>query len=170
MKKLTDIMGLFPTNIAQITKLAVILCCVAITVDIILGVFFRYVLNRSLQWSEEAGVYAMIWMVFLGSALLMRNSEHISITALVRRLPLQVKVGITLFSHVIGTIFLILVAYYGIKVFNSPVHAFSHSCGFSTKWVKFAIPVGSILMLVESIHLLVVELSHLLKGNTNHFN
>ena len=36
-------------------------------------VFFRYVLNSSLQWSEEASIWAMVWMVFVGSVVVMRE-------------------------------------------------------------------------------------------------
>jgi TRAP-type C4-dicarboxylate transport system permease small subunit len=156
-------------TIGRISEIAAILCCAVITIDIILQVFFRYVLNNSLQWSEELGVYVMIWMVFLGSSLLMRNSEHIRIIAIIRLLPWWLKVSLNIISRLVGLGFLVFVAYYGVKVFFSGTSANSPSLGISTKWIKLAIPSGAILMTIDSFRLLAKDIKDLLHGNRTQF-
>ena len=155
--------------VGKITEIGAIICCVIITIDIILQVFFRYVLNNSLQWSEELGVFVMIWMVFLGSSLLMKKSEHIKITALIRLLPWWMKVSLNIFSRIVCIGFLVFVAYHGFKVFLSGVNATFPSIGISTKWVKVAIPIGAILMSVDAIRSLITDLNDLLKGKHENF-
>lgn len=166
--------GIFPNHalidwIGRMTEIGAILCCAVITVDILLQVFFRYVMNNSLQWSEELGVFIMIWMVFLGSSLLMKNSEHIKITVLIRLLPWWLKVSLNIFSRIVCLGFLAFVTYHGFKVFMSGVNATCPSIGISTKWVKVAIPIGAILMSIDAIRLLVKDIKNLLQGNRENF-
>ena len=48
---------------ALLALFAVIIVCVS------LQVFFRYVLNDPLTWSEELARFSFMWMVFLGWGL-----------------------------------------------------------------------------------------------------
>jgi TRAP-type C4-dicarboxylate transport system permease small subunit len=137
--------------------------CAAITVDIILQVFFRYILNKPLRWSEEAGIYLMIWMIFLAASLLTRDSEYISISIVVRSLPDKAKAVLSAISHLIIIIFLVFFTYYGFQVFQSGLNANSPALGISTKWIKLAIPFGAILMIIHSISLLVRKVKYLLQ-------
>ena len=50
-------------------------------------VFFRYVLNESLFWAEEAVRFSMVWSVLLGSALVARDRAHIRIDVVESLLP-----------------------------------------------------------------------------------
>ncbi|MEJ2134846.1 MAG: TRAP transporter small permease subunit [Desulfofustis sp.] len=38
-------------------------------ISILLQVFFRYVMNAPLYWSEEIARYAFVWLVFIGAAI-----------------------------------------------------------------------------------------------------
>ena len=124
-------------------------------------VFFRYVLNSSLQWSEELAVWAMVWMVFVGSVLLVRRSEHISITTLVRYAPPAVRPFLVIFNKSAALVFLVIVGYYGIEVFGGAFHARSPSIGLSTRWIKLAIPVGAVLMAVVAVHAIAEDVRRL---------
>lgn len=52
-----------------------------------LQVFNRFVLNRSLSWSEELMIYAHIWMVFLAIPVAYSRGSHIGMNLFVKRLP-----------------------------------------------------------------------------------
>ncbi len=45
-------------------------------------VFFRFVLNNSLSWTEELARYCFIWMHMIGASLLIASSEHATVTAI----------------------------------------------------------------------------------------
>jgi TRAP-type C4-dicarboxylate transport system permease small subunit len=51
---------------------------------VVLQFFTRYVLNDSFAWTEEIAIYALIAVVFLGSALCVRASRHIQVDFLYR--------------------------------------------------------------------------------------
>ena len=132
-------------------------------------VFFRYVLNSSLQWSEELAVWGMVWMVFVGSVLLMRRSEHISITTLARHAPLTVRPFLVIFNKAAALVFLVIVGYYGIEVFGGTFHARSPSIGLSTRWIKLAIPVGAVLMAVVAVHAIADDVRRLARRDFDSF-
>ncbi|NJO37471.1 MAG: TRAP transporter small permease [Rhizobiales bacterium] len=72
--------GLIARNLAA--------CLVAVmTVAVLAGVFFRYVLNNSLAWTEDSSILMMIWVAFLIAPWAYRQGGHVGIGLLVESLP-----------------------------------------------------------------------------------
>ena len=59
----------------------------AMTVVVLLGVLFRYVLLSPLSWSEEVARYLMIWAASLAISIGIMRREHLGITFLSSRIP-----------------------------------------------------------------------------------
>lgn len=57
------------------------------TATITFQIFFRYVLNSPLVWSEELARYLQIWLVIAGTSIVTREGAHPSVAVLVERLP-----------------------------------------------------------------------------------
>ena len=159
--KLLDRLGLLVDGIEAVTRAAVLGLALLVLLVMLAQVFFRYVLNSSLQWSEELAVWGMVWMVFVGSVLLVRRSEHIRITTLVRLAPQPVRPYLVIFNRAAGLVFLAIVGWYGFEVFGGTFHAKSPSIGLSTRWIKLAIPVGAVLMAVVAVHAIADDLRRL---------
>lgn len=49
--------------------------------------FTRYVLNDSLAWTEEIARYLLMWVTFIGAAIVMRRRTNISVEMLEHFLP-----------------------------------------------------------------------------------
>ena len=62
------------------------LFCV-ILVIILVAVFFRYVVNQSLFWSDEVVRYLFVWFTLLGAALVLRDRRHIRVEFFVEQMP-----------------------------------------------------------------------------------
>lgn len=60
---------------------------VLMTVLIAAQVFWRYVLNDSIVWTEPASVMIMGWFIFLGAAVGIREGYHLSFDVLLHVLP-----------------------------------------------------------------------------------
>ena len=56
-------------------------------ISILLQVFFRYVMNAPLYWSEEIARYAFVWLVFIGAAIASKRGSHIGVDYVVMHLP-----------------------------------------------------------------------------------
>jgi len=48
----------------------------------VIQVFFRYVVQSSLGWSEELSRYLFVWLIFIGSAVALPKGFHIAIDML----------------------------------------------------------------------------------------
>ena len=133
------------------------------------GVFFRFVLNDSLQWSDEVAVWCMIWMVWLGAISIMRKWDHVHIPVFLRMLPVAARMFFVPLAKILTLICLGVIVWYGIAVFQGSFHIRSPSTGVSTKWIKLAIPVGTAFMALCLILLISDDIGRILRGERKYF-
>ena len=112
-------------------------------------VFFRYVLNASLFWSEEAARFLLIWLTFLGATTAYYRGSHPGIDALTRRLPRAARRVAAVTAHGAAAGLALVMIVYGarfawfVRLQISPALSLP-------KWIVFAvIPVTGILLLVQ---------------------
>ena len=94
MGKVKKIVG----NLDQIL-MAVTMAIVCIL--LIVQVFFRYVLNSPLIWSEECARYMFVWTVMLGLGYNVRTKNNISVSLVTSRLPQGVQRGMEYITDLI---------------------------------------------------------------------
>ncbi|MDW3224926.1 MAG: TRAP transporter small permease [Paracoccaceae bacterium] len=76
------------------------ICCLALSIvamAVFLQVIMRYVFATALQWSEEVAAIGMVWAVYMGASLCVRERFHIRIMA-----------GIMLFPRKITFVFVLI--------------------------------------------------------------
>ena len=67
-----------------------LICCTCLTiiaVAVFSQVVARYVFQIALHWTEETAAICMVWAVYMGAALCVRERFHIRITVAVQALP-----------------------------------------------------------------------------------
>jgi len=156
-------------GIDTIARLFVTVAVSVITIVMLAQVFFRYVINDSLQWSEEFSIYTMVWTVFIGAVILIRNWEHIAIPSFLNLLPFPARGWMFVFAKVLCVVFFVMVAYWGFEFVDQRVHARSPSMGFSTRWVKLSIPVGATLMVLFTINEILRDILAIRSKDTGYF-
>jgi TRAP-type C4-dicarboxylate transport system permease small subunit len=131
-----------------VCQVATIGLVAAITTVICAGVYYRYVLNDALSWSEEIAKFLMVWMVFTGAPIALRQGAHVAIELLPNVLPTRLRHAVNL------AVFLIIMALMAVFVHQGAVFAWNArtqiaatlSFGFPLFWIFLAIPVGGGLM------------------------
>ena len=72
--------------ISLIPRVVLIILMIIMLVDMMLGVFFRYVVGQALPWSEEVGTLSLIWLTFVGGAIGITRGSHFAIHLFLERL------------------------------------------------------------------------------------
>lgn len=127
-------------------------------VIIILQVFYRYVLNNSLPWTEEIARFIMVWMVFLGTSMVSKRKLNMSLDFLIKRLPLGVQKPIDILLQIYLIFFLFILFKQGIVLVESAFSQVAPATQISMKLVYLALPVGIAILLFQLVVLLIKDL------------
>jgi len=109
MDKVTALLGKMMFILERILAVA-FLAAVALNFINVVG---RYVFSWSLIWSDEVQVFIMIWMTFLGAAIVTWRQAHLRMDVLFEALPIPAKAAIKLAEAVIALIICGFVTYQG---------------------------------------------------------
>lgn len=160
MPALARIARAFETAAYAVAVLALLI----ITCAMVAQVFFRYALAMPLQWSETISVYALVWVVFIGSgALAFHPGGHVSIPSVTDRLPVQVRALATVLGRFAIIVFVVLVISISQNWLMRGSHQVSAALGFSTLWVKLALPLGMGFLGIAALVRLMDELPALIR-------
>lgn len=84
------------------------ICCFALSVvavAVFLQVIMRYVFSTALQWSEEVAAIGMVWAVYMGASLCVRERFHIRIMAGIMAFPRKVTLVFVLMADFLATLY-----------------------------------------------------------------
>jgi len=122
---------------------------VALVVTTSLQVFTRYVLNAPLTWTEEVARMLFLWLIFLGSAFIVKRSSHISIDILARLLPPVPRRWLAILTHGITLAILTVLAVKGIQLLRITGQSASPALDIPWVYVYAAFPLGMLLMAIR---------------------
>lgn len=91
----------FCSEMNRITERLLAILGLSMALLVAAQVFFRYVLNHSLFWSEELSRYMLVWLTFLGATVAYYRGLHPGVDVLTSRLPQR---GKRLTQHVVSLI------------------------------------------------------------------
>jgi len=84
---------------------------------VFLQFFTRYILNDSLAWTEEIARYGLMWVVFIGGAMVTRRNTHIAVELLSNVMkPGPLRATLLACVDVVKLGFLGLLAYFSVTI------------------------------------------------------
>ncbi len=132
----------------------------AMTVIVLLGVLFRYVLNAPLSWVEESSRYLMIWGASSAISLGIASNEHVGLTILLdglkARLPRVLLLGVI---TLLQLVFFAVLFYYALRMTADARYMQTQALGFPMAVAYLAIPVSMVFALVQSVLTFVLRVS-----------
>ncbi len=94
-----------------------LICIFGTMVILVFGnVVLRYGFNYGIIFSEEVSRFLFVWMVFLGSVLMLRDNGHLGVHTLTKKLPLAGKKVCKFLSDVITLACCVVMTYGGWKI------------------------------------------------------
>ncbi|MFW2369001.1 MAG: TRAP transporter small permease [Desulforhopalus sp.] len=130
----------------------------AMVVIISAQVWYRFVLNDPLSWSEEAGRYLFVWISFIGAAAGVRYQVHLGIDLMDKLLSPKAYKWMVVLVNLIIQIFLLMIIYWGFKILGVIKFQESASMHISMRYPYMAVPVGSIFMFINSVRIMVAAI------------
>jgi TRAP-type C4-dicarboxylate transport system permease small subunit len=122
-----------------------------ITIVTIFQVFFRYVLNAPLMWSEEFARYLFVWGVLLATGIGLGKGSHIGVEIIFDRLPAPMRKNIRLFSSLLIIFFSLFLTFYGIQLVGKVMKTQSPALHIPMGFVYAAVPACSLIWVIFSV-------------------
>lgn len=117
------------------------------------NVISRYVINLSLNFTEELNVYFFVWLTFLGSSLAARDGSHMSISMFYDLFPKAGRKVLYLFNQGVCILLFLTLCYCGVlEVMDEmALNATTETIVVPVWWFTGSIPIGSALLVFRTL-------------------
>lgn len=127
------------------------LCLMGIMVLLVfLEVIFRYFIKIPCAWTEELARLALVWCVFLASAVAVRHAEHPNIEVFIQKLPRVLNQLFLLLGYVMILVFGGVLVYYGSRFAYSTRLDHMTSLGYPRNLFYWPAVIGGALYSIYS--------------------
>lgn len=135
----------------SLLKVIIVACLVAMVIMVFSNVVLRYAFNSGLPVSEELSRWAFVWLVFLGSILVLHDRAHLGVDIITQALSPRGRKVCLVISNVIMLYVTWLILLGSIEQTRVNIGATAPASGLSQGWffgigVVFAISSGIILL------------------------
>ncbi|HLR59961.1 MAG TPA: TRAP transporter small permease [Pseudogracilibacillus sp.] len=122
----------------------------AMTIILFINVLFRYFLNDPLFWANEASIFMMAWLTFIGGSLGLKYKTQASITLFVNRLSDKNQRILQIITQIIILIFMAILLYLSWDWVLSLTATVSSSMRIPM-WIPYScVPVGLTFAFIHS--------------------
>jgi TRAP-type C4-dicarboxylate transport system permease small subunit len=119
---------------------------------VFLQFFTRYVLNDSLSWTEEIARYGLMWIVFIGGAMVTRRNTHIAVELLSNVMkPGPLRATLLAFVDFVKLFFIGLLAWLSVTIIDRMSIQRMTVFDLSMSWVYAGIGFGCFLMFIRQV-------------------
>ncbi len=134
---------------------AVLIATVVMVSSMLVGIFYRYVLNNSLAWSDEVALLSFAWVVFLSGALTVQERGHVRIELFNEALPARL-------AHVIEVLIWLLVVFVGIYMVYTGIEYLQLTQGQKSSAMRYPVWLRNITLPLSGALIVIYGLGHAL--------
>lgn len=148
--------GLIKLKKWMITALdaALIVAVLLLVVDVVWGVFTRYVMGEQAKWTEELARFLLVWVSLLGGAVAFGSKAHLGVDYFVGKFDPDVRKLMALFVHFVVLFFAAAIFLYGGGRVVSDALAMEQmtpALGLKMGHVYLALPIAGFFMVLFTI-------------------
>ena len=125
----------------------------ALVLDVVWGVFTRYVMGEQAKWTEELARFLLVWVSLLGGALAFSTKGHLGVDYFVGKLYCDARKLITLISHLIVLLFSVSIflrwLLHCCRILKT--RANDSALGWKMGYVYLALPISGFFMLLFTL-------------------
>lgn len=142
--------------VTKIINVIIVFSFIFMTIILTASIFSRFLqpympagLNIQIPWSEEFIKYSVLWICWLGAAIVVREKGHFALNLLTRKYPHMRFLSIILFVATI-TMAGLFIFYGTIVCFNMRIQK-TPSLQISKMYINLVVPITGILMIFYSL-------------------
>jgi TRAP-type C4-dicarboxylate transport system permease small subunit len=122
----------------------ILVCIVLAQVFVlIISIFWRFILNDPIMWTDEVIRYLLVWVSFLGLGAVTKEHKQIVVTAIDSHIPARLSKILDIMVDIVMIVFFCVLVYWGAIVAAGEMAV----RGQTIAWLRFgyiyaAIPIG----------------------------
>ena len=154
----------------KLLEITVILVIGFLVIDVLWGVFSRYVLGNQSSWTEELATMLLIWVSLLGAAIGFIRKSHLGVDYFVTKMNPRNQLIEETIVYILIAIFASFVMIYGGTRFVTQMLTFGRvSSALQLKWgyVFMAVPISGFFIMIFSIETIIKNVTSLLNKTNN---
>ena len=151
-KKLADLLE-------KVTAIPLIIVGGVMFSIVIIGTFYRYVLNSPLLWAETAARYLMIWLALVAASISLKRREHIGVEFFVKKLKPGFRKIVKLITNLFILYFLYILLKEGWILALESKSQTSFALNMSMFWPLLSVPVSAFLTIIQLILQMIIDIT-----------
>ena len=137
--------------LSNVVEWICLILMVALSIDLLLGVFSRYVLVKTFTWYDEIARGCFVWLTFLGAAVGVKRQAHFRLHIIVDRLTPRLRQATVVILPLVVIIFAGVLIQQGLVFLEIGKFQQTPVMGLPKTWIYVAIPIGGALMILYSL-------------------
>ena len=152
----------FKQRLTAALNTALIVAVALLVLDVVWGVFSRYVMGEQTKWTEELARFLLIWVSLLGGAVAFGTKGHLGVDFFVGKFHPDARKLMAVATHLIVLFFAIAIFLIGGSRLVSDALAMQQmtpALGWKMGYVYLALPIAGVFMMLFTLENLVETLS-----------
>ncbi|ARN56031.1 TRAP transporter small permease [Sedimentisphaera salicampi] len=139
--------------LCRLLEYGLIIAMAVLVLDVLWGVFTRFVLGGQAKWTEELARFLLVWVALLGGALAFGENAHLGVDYFVGKLAPEARKLVKVFTQFIVLFFAIAVFIIGgTQVVSANMDqttaALTPAVGITMGHVYLALPIAGAFMIL----------------------
>lgn len=142
-------------------EVVLIVAVALLVVDVVWGVFSRYVLGEQTKWTEELARFLLVWVSLLGGAVAFGTKGHLGVDFFVGKFHQDTRKLMAVTAHLIVLFFAGAIFLYGggrVVADALAMEQMTPALGWKMGHVYLALPIAGIFMVLFTIENLIETL------------
>lgn len=149
-------------GLTKLLELAVILVMAILVLDVLWGVFSRYILGAQSRWTEELATFLLVWVSLLGASVAFASKSHLGVDYFVGKLDPQARSLVEVAANILVAFFAVAAFIWGGSVLVKETLAanqISPAMGIKVGYVYLAVPISGVFIVIFAIETIAEILS-----------
>ena len=171
-RPMIDLLLKWKKRLISVLNMVLIVAVALLLVDVVLGVFTRYVMGEQAKWTEELARFLLIWVSLLGGAVAFGEKAHLGVDFFVSKFHVEGRKITAVFVHLVVLFFAMTIFLFGggrMVIDALVMEQTTPALGWKMGYIYLALPISGFFIVLFTIENLietcVVPISELLKGD-----